>query len=758
MDDTNKGGGLSLDISDDESIKSPSFEKLDSSEEMDTLEEHLDQTTSKNTGAYPKVKSLPQPPSPPSPLCPPSPPCPYVPPTPLLPPKISATPRHKAYPDDSKDTSQSTTQSNKSNQTTYRDKKSQKRYTEKQLQELLPKIKNGSLSMYHVTKYYGIPRSTLQFRLSNKCKQHGKSGRLPVLLPDEEQKICKWLNEMERKGFPITRQRLQLKIASYIKCNPRSTPFKGNVPGRHWIDAFLRRHPQFSMRTPEAVTVASARVSEDDIRRWFDTIHKYLESHDLVDILKDPSRILNGDESGFSIQPSSKRVIATKGKKNIPIIEPGNAKQNVTVMYTFAADGTVIPPHVILPYKRLSKDLIQSFPGDWGIGTSASGWMDTLNFVEYIKKVLYPTLLRNRTIFPVLYFVDGHKSHTTFEAAEVCEKLGIILVALCPNTTRILQPADVAVFRPLKNSWARVIDEMKSENPTETVTMLNFGKLLQKANTIALKQSTIANGFRTCGLFPFNPNVVDYSKCLARKHVPVEAEGSQNQATSVVNIPLPVIEEAKILIGQEKIQFLCSIPFEYMSQADRALYYILKNILSLGESTQVAENQPEADMPRPANIQGVTIIRSVQDHSTLSEDDVSENVIELYTGDDSHYTESFGADVMMDTEKENPAFLEENMSNTYSPVLLAPSSPTIACETIRASERLIDLQILESEKKKAEELKKEKAEARAKIKLEKDEAKKIKAAEREKRTKAKNELKKKSVEDKENRLNQKKKK
>lgn len=126
----------------------------------------------------------------------------------------------------------STAQPNVSQKRTIKHKKSNKRYTEQQLQELLPKIKNKSLSMYHVTKYYGIPRATLQFRLSHKCKQHGKAGRMPVFHINEEEKICKWLSEMERKGFPITRQRLQLKIASYLKANPRPNPFKGNVPGK----------------------------------------------------------------------------------------------------------------------------------------------------------------------------------------------------------------------------------------------------------------------------------------------------------------------------------------------------------------------------------------------------------------------------------------------------------------------------------------------------------------------------------------------
>lgn len=217
----------------------------------------------------------------------------------------------------------------------------------------------------------------------------------------------------------------------------------------------MRRHSELTFRTPESVISASAKVSEADIRKWFGTVFDYLIEHDLIDALYDPSRILNGDETGFVMNSSPKKVLATKGAKNVPIVDTQNGKQNVTVLFSFSADGKVIPPDVILPYKRLSREIVQSFPPDWGLGTSETGWMNSSNFTLYIKKVLYPSLVKRNVKFPVLYFVDGHKSHTALEAADACAELGIVLIALYPNATRILQPADVSIFRPLKNSWGK---------------------------------------------------------------------------------------------------------------------------------------------------------------------------------------------------------------------------------------------------------------------------------------------------------------
>lgn len=87
MDETN-GGGSPFDISDDDSDKSPPVDKNAIQEIMETLDESIDQFANENALAIPE-SSRPQPPCPPTPV-------------PAIPLKTSATPRHKAYPEDSK--------------------------------------------------------------------------------------------------------------------------------------------------------------------------------------------------------------------------------------------------------------------------------------------------------------------------------------------------------------------------------------------------------------------------------------------------------------------------------------------------------------------------------------------------------------------------------------------------------------------------------------------------------------------------------
>lgn len=237
--------------------------------------------------------------------------------------------------------------------------------------------------------------------------------------------------------------------------------------------------------------MSGATVTELDIRTWFEKIHHYVVTHNLEDVLNDPRRILNGDETSFRFDPVTKAVVASKGNRNVYLVQQADAKKNVTVLFTFDAEGYMFPPDAILPYKRLSKQILMSFDPDWGVGMSESGWMDGENFMAYIQNILHPSLVRRNVPLPVIYFVDGHASHMGVEAAELCANLGIILIALYPNATHIMQPADVAIFKPLKNSWSKCVDEWRMKNEGKMFTIDHFGKVLKEAINRGVSHSTV---------------------------------------------------------------------------------------------------------------------------------------------------------------------------------------------------------------------------------------------------------------------------
>lgn len=322
-----------------------------------------------------------------------------------------------------------------------------------------------------------------------------------------------------KKGFPLKIENLQRSVSKFLEENPRPNPFKDNYPGDGWVKAFLKRHPNIVQRTSEGVTQSSANISEKDIRKWFAEIHEYLREIGLWQLLDDPTRVFNGDESGFQLCPKTGKVLAVKGTKNVYSIDTNNSKESITVMFTFSASGKACPPMVVYNYQRIPQKISDGIPKEWGVGRSDNGWMTSELFFEYIANVFHPYLLQTGVTLPVIYFLDGHKTHLTYSVSKLCKELGIELIALYPNATRILQPADVAVFRPVKAAWKDTARTWLLNNPGESITKVNFAGILDEALKKSIKPETLINGFKACGLVPFNPDAIDYEKCLGRdKH------------------------------------------------------------------------------------------------------------------------------------------------------------------------------------------------------------------------------------------------
>lgn len=119
-------------------------------------------------------------------------------------------------------------------------------------------------------------------------------------------------------------------------------------------------------------------------------------------------------------------------------------------MFTFSAGEQICVPMIVYPYKRIPEKIANSVNPKWGLGRSDSGWMAAETFYEYIADAFYSHLIEMNVTFPVILFVDGHRSHLSYELSTLCDKLKIEIIALYPNATRILQPAMLLLLLHLK--------------------------------------------------------------------------------------------------------------------------------------------------------------------------------------------------------------------------------------------------------------------------------------------------------------------
>ncbi|KAJ8930929.1 hypothetical protein NQ314_016228 [Rhamnusium bicolor] len=117
-----------------------------------------------------------------------------------------------------------------------------------------------------------------------------------------------------------------------IKSDGRPNPFKKCIPGDKWFKGFLNRHPKLSLRHADSISAARASVTEEAIKNWHE-IKIHLKEEKCVDILEDPTRIFNSNESGFETNPKTGLVLGPRGMKNFYQVKSGSEKEQITVLF-----------------------------------------------------------------------------------------------------------------------------------------------------------------------------------------------------------------------------------------------------------------------------------------------------------------------------------------------------------------------------------------------------------------------------------------
>lgn len=80
-----------------------------------------------------------------------------------------------------------------------------------------------------------------------------------------------------------------------------------------------------------------------------------------------------------------------------------------------------------------------------------------------------------------------------------------------PNLTRILQPTDVAGL----NGWKKGVLNWRSAHINDAINKTNVALILKHV-VDQLNTNILVNGFKACGLFPWDPNQIDFTKCLGK--------------------------------------------------------------------------------------------------------------------------------------------------------------------------------------------------------------------------------------------------
>lgn len=207
-------------------------------------------------------------------------------------------------------------------------------YNNDDLSGAIRAVKSGEMSQRCASKYFGVPRTTLATKLRTGDEVIKQRGVKRVLEDAEEEQICKWLKTSAERNRPQPLIAVREGASAILNAFPRKNSFTNNFPSAKWQRNFLKRQPGLTHRRPEALPPASSCVTLENIVGWWLDTDELFKKNGFLEILKDPSRILNADETGFIFNPKPKRVIQETGAKESYIAETSGSKVSVTVMCT----------------------------------------------------------------------------------------------------------------------------------------------------------------------------------------------------------------------------------------------------------------------------------------------------------------------------------------------------------------------------------------------------------------------------------------
>ncbi|KAJ8892150.1 hypothetical protein PR048_004730 [Dryococelus australis] len=159
-------------------------------------------------------------------------------------------------------------------------------------------------------------------------------------------------------------------------------------------------------------------------------------------------------------------------------------------------------------------------------------------FYEFMTNIFHPKLVEKNISLPVVLFIDGHLSHLTLHTSKFCDEHGIILVALLPNATYILQPMDVGVFRLLKNGWKKAVHECLISK-------------IQMPSIIPFVLKKLQNALPKCGIYPWDPSVIDTNKKIAKSSTLPDVTSPRSLHISCDTTGIS--QELEKFLGKEKL-------------------------------------------------------------------------------------------------------------------------------------------------------------------------------------------------------------
>ena len=366
-------------------------------------------------------------------------------------------------------------------------------YDQGDMEQAIAAVKSKEYSVRQAAERFGVPKSTLQSRAQDKTTD--RLGRPTVLTQVEEKLLVQRLVLMGEWAFPLTKSEIRHVVKSYLDKMSRVTRFKDNLPQLQFVNGFLKRHPELTVRSANLIKRSRGRLSPNIVNDFFN-----LFEVTAADV--EPTHVFNYDETNLTNNPGAQKAVFKRGQKYAEKIQDAT-KTSVSVMFCASASGNLLPPYVVYQGKNLYDDWCVGGVKDSVYACTSSGWFDSWTFADWFKRSF---LKKTRHLVGKKVLVgDNLASHLSEEVISLCRENDISFVCFPPNSTHMMQPLDVGFFAQMKRAWRNILQRKADANENfNALRKVDFPSHLKELISELNPADHLPRAFEKCGISPIN--------------------------------------------------------------------------------------------------------------------------------------------------------------------------------------------------------------------------------------------------------------
>ncbi|XP_063219710.1 uncharacterized protein LOC134529495 [Bacillus rossius redtenbacheri] len=405
----------------------------------------------------------------------------------------------------------------------YKRKTDKGKYSIDMLEKAAEVVREGR-SVRHAAKTYNICHVTLGRYIKKKNKRlnavdinfreewkhlAGYYGNRQVFTPLQEIALVSYIKTCSDIYFGLTPR--DVRHLAFLCGKKYNVPMPNTwsdkeLAGADWLSSFLKRHPDLSIRTPEATSLGRASsFNRANVSKFFDKLSEVYDRHSFT-----ANDIWNVDETGVTTVQNPSKIVARKGVKQIGAMTSSERGQLVTLTVAVNAAGNAIPPMFIFPRVRYYDHFIRDGPTGCIGAANKSGWTTEVEFLLFLKH--FVSCIRSSPEKPILLLLDNYQSHLAPDCLDFAKENGIVMLSFPPHCTHRLQPLDRSVFAPLKKQINTAMDAWLRNNKTpestvKPMSIYDIPSILKIAFPTATTPRNIQQGFEKCGIHPYNREI-----------------------------------------------------------------------------------------------------------------------------------------------------------------------------------------------------------------------------------------------------------